>query len=252
MTTTSTQDNLLRFERAPFSGAYTVNVAALLLRATTPPPKVPINLWDLRRRRLVNAPPIFVATPRALYSWIRLGVLWDRPSQVGYRERAVNFDDLIRLRLISVFRARGFTYREILEAEQFARQRFQIPQPFITEPLWTSGDIFMAFSDKLVALTKHGQLGLDLLREFLIPTYHGLSFDSSGEAAQWTPYANVVIDPGIQFGSPCVANTRIETEALWAFKEAGDSEESIARMYGLEIALVRDALGWERIVSLAA
>ena len=109
----------------------------------------------------------------------------------------------------------------------------------------------MSFADQLVALTKHGQLGLELLRPFLTPACHGLTFDAHGVVERWSPHENVVMDPAIQFGAPCLKNTRIATEALWAFAEAGDSPEAIARMYNLEIELVRHAIVWEQRLSLA-
>lgn len=230
----------------PYAGTFTVRNAAMFLRATTPPPDQPVQLW-------LRQPKPFVASSRALYTWIRLGMEWQRPVQVTASDRVVSFSDLIRLRMIALFRARAFSYKEIREAEDFARQLTGVPQPFVTEPLWTGvHEIFTRFTAHLIAITKHGQLALPNLIEVLEPAHHGLKFDQGGIADVWIPHIGVLIDPEIQFGAPCVEGTRTETEALWSFHQAGDSAQSLARMYGLSLEQVEAALDWERIVAMAS
>lgn len=231
----------------PYAGSVTVRDAALYLRATTPRPNVPVAMWKPR-------PTAFVATSRTLYSWIRLGMDWDEPVPVTSRERVITFVDLIRLRMVALMRARGLPYHTIRRAEGYARELTGHPQPFVTEDLWTGySDIFMKYQDNLLAITRRGQLTLDLdtLRDYLSAVHHGLTFDH-GIARAWSPRPGVTIDPEVQFGAPCVTGTRVETEALWSFKQSGETAESLARLYRLRPDQVRSAIEWEQAVSLAA
>ena len=229
-------------------GSLTIRDTALFLRATTPRPETPVSLWKPRR----NA---FVASSRALYAWIRLGLEWDAPVRVSSRDRVITFEDLIRLRMIALLRARGFRYAAIRNAERYARELTGLPQPFASESLWTAvSDVFMRFEEHVLAITREGQIAFpfDTLRDFLSPVYHGLSFDKNGSAEAWSPQPGVTIDPEIQFGAPCVTGTRIETEVLWSFKQSGENPQSLARLYRLEVGQVTAALEWEQTVSLAA
>ena len=222
--------------------------AALYLKATTPPRNVPISRWRGDPR-----PETFVASTRALHAWIRLGLEWEPPARVSALEQVISFEDLIRLRLIALFRSRGFRYKHVRDAEDYVRQQFHIPQPFVTERFWVAGDILVAFEDRLISVSPHRELQTAFveLADFFTPIEHGLSFDDDGIADLWRPYRGVLIDPEIQFGSPCIEGTRVETEPLWAFHKAGDSIESIAEMYGLNIDRVRAALEWEQRIESA-
>jgi uncharacterized protein (DUF433 family) len=241
------QSNIVRFERRPFAGTFTVRDAALFLRATTTPERTVASRW----RREPN-PKKFAATSQALYRWIRDGLEWEAPLAITSRDRVITFEDLIRLRLIAFLRARGFSYAEIVYSENFVRNEFRIPQPFVTETFWVAGDLLVEFARSLVSVSKGRarQTAFKELRGFFSPVEHGLSFED-GVASLWTPYDDVLIDPEIQFGAPCLAGTRVETETLWTFHQGGDSAESLAAMYGLDIAQVEAALGWERRIAAA-
>lgn len=230
----------------PFAGTFTVQDAALFLRATTPRPEAPVRLWTPRSDS-------FVASTQAIYFWIRRGLEWDDPVRISSRHRVITFEDLIRLRMIALLRARGISYDRIRRAEEYARMLTGLPQPFVTEGLWTAlSDVFMEFESHLLALSKDGQLALPTLREFLAPAAHGLSFDRSGIAETWRPSSGVVIDPEIQFGAPTIEGTRVETEAIWSLHEAGETASALAEMYRLSPEQVSAAIDWERTVALAA
>ena len=97
----------------------------------------------------------------------------------------------------------------------------------------------------LISAGRNGQMAFDILRQYLIPV-HGLTFDeNSGMAASWTPAKGVSLHPEIQFGAPCVANTRIPTGAIYGMVKAGDSPEFVAKAYGISIGSVEAALDWE-------
>jgi uncharacterized protein (DUF433 family) len=73
-------------------------------------------------------------------------------------------------------------------------------------------------------------------------------------AAGWRPDANpdspVRILPDIRFGRPSIKG--ISTETLWEQADVGEDVEDIAEVYGLEVADVRWALGYENSQRAAA
>ena len=231
-----------------FAGAYTLRETAVLLRATTPPDGMRLSHWKRRRNRFIEA------TTYHLSQWIRRGLEWDEPYRVSSRDRVITFADLVRLRMIALFRSRGIGYRAILGAEDYIRRLRGIPQPFITEEMWTArSDVFVRFSSELIAASQYGQLAFaELMSEFLAPANHGLLFASGGKPVQWHPYPAVLIDPEIQFGAPCIEGTRVETRSLWSLNQAGDGKETLAEAFQLRKEQVSDAIEWERWLSEAA
>ena len=95
------------------------------------------------------------------------------------------------------------------------------------------------------------QLALDFLKELLTPVNHGLLFDE-GIAERWRPSAGILIDPEVQFGSPCIEGTRIETESVWSFRQSGSSPDELARLYRVGEEMIGQALAWEETLSSAA
>ena len=231
-----------------FAGAYTLRETAVLLRATTPPRGV--NLWEWKRRHNHYIEP----RTSHLAQWISRGMGWDEPVRVSSRDRVITFADLVRLRMVAMLRSRGIAYKAILVAEDYVRQLRGIPQPFITEEMWTAqSDVFIRFTDKLIAASQHGQIAFEeFMAEFLAPAHHGLSFAPGGNPTRWQPSPAVLIDPEVQFGAPCIEGTRIETRSLWSLKEAGDSVESLAEAFSVRRDQVAGAIEWERRLSEAA
>lgn len=227
------------------SGVYSIPDAALYLRATTPPSGKPIRLWRKERDTFI-AP-----TPRHLYRWIRNGL---RPEleHLPRRDVLIRFDDLIRLRMIVLLRSRGLPMRAIVRAESEARHLTGSPDPLVTEALWTfSSDIFLRIKDQLVAASRHGQLGMEFLADYLQPVHHGLTFGDDARATSWKPAEWVLIDPTIQFGAPCIEGTRIQTEVVWEMFQAGDSRETLSAMYGVALEQIQAAVAWEETLARA-
>ena len=229
-----------------WAGAFALRDAAVLLRATTPDPLVPLSDWEPH-------PTTFVASTSALASWIRHGLDWDDPRRVGPRDRVVTFADLVRLRMIALLRSRGIDYARIQEAEAYARELTHHPQPFVTEPMWThSSDIFLAVQEHSIAATRAGQIALPLLHEVLEPAHHRMEFGADDVASIWRPEPRVSIDPRIRFGEPCINGTRVPTETIASLCSAGETAEGLARLYGLTSSDVQAALVWERRLERAA
>lgn len=237
-----------RPEASLFAGAYALRETAVLLRATTPPPGVNLRQWKQRHNAFVET------STHHLSQWIRRGMGWEEPYRVSTRDRVITFADLVRLRMIALFRSRGIEYKAILAAEDYIRRLRGIPQPFITEEMWTArSDVFVRFSNELIAASQYGQLAFEeLMSEFLAPANHGLLFATGGKPVQWQPAPAVLLDPEIQFGAPCIEGTRVETRSLWSLNQAGDSMETLAEAFQLRKEQVADALDWELWLSEAA
>ena len=227
-------------------GAYTIQDVALYLRATTPALDIPLNIWQRQRRRS------YVQTSaKSIAAWIREGLEIETIT-IAPHKRTVSFQDLVRMRMVSLLRTRSLPLYEILEAEDFARKITGSRNPFVTEPLWTSGsEAFLEFHEKLIAIYPQGQYALDILYNYLSPVHHGLQFGSDHYADSWHPHQSIRMDPKVSFGAPCVESTRIKTESLWALYKSGDSPEYLARAYGIHSAKVKDALGWENLLENA-
>ena len=234
--------------RRPFSGIYSVQDAAVFLRATTPPPQIPLRVWEIKRKRFVGP------SSRHICHWIRRSANGDL-NRRGHL--ALNFEQLIRARMIVLFRTRGLPLRAILAAEANMHEMTGKPQPFITEQLWSSSsDMFFELEKAIRAATRPHQLVFDdIIKEYMTPIHHGLEFDASGLTTLWKPMASVMIDPELQFGSPCIEGTRVETESLWSFHRSGESGESVdtlAEMFALTVDQVEAALAWEGTLARAA
>ena len=55
----------------------------------------------------------------------------------------------------------------------------------------------------------------------------------------------VWLEPGIQFGAPCLKGTRILTRTISGMLEAGDSVKWLMKSFGLSLAEVDAARDWE-------
>lgn len=234
-----------RILRQPYAGVYSVQDAALFLRATTPPPAIPLQLWERQRNQFVGP------TSRHVYNWIRRS---GNDYLISNGHIALTFQQLIRSRMIVLFRARGLSLKSILSAETNIRTATGNPQPFVAEHLWSSSsDMFFELERNIRAATKPDQLVFDdVIREYMTPIHHGLEFDASGLSSLWRPMPGIVIDPEIQFGSPCIENTRIETEAIWSFHHAGTSVRRLASLYKVDTGAIDTALKWEGLLDRAA
>jgi uncharacterized protein (DUF433 family) len=89
---------------------------------------------------------------------------------------------------------------------------------------------------------------MDLIKNYLIPVA-GLSFEH-GLARTWEPRELVLLDPSVQFGAPCIKDTRIPTRSIWGMIRGGDSRELVMSAYEISEEELKAAIDWEG--SLAA
>jgi uncharacterized protein (DUF433 family) len=226
-------------KRPSFSGVYPVADAAALIQATTP--------------RIATLPPklhpVRNITTRHLFRWVQEGLAGQYLLGLHGRDVALTFLDLVSLRMISVFRSYGLKAREIRDAHDKLQDYRGWSHPFAMEPLWISGlNIYVKENEIPIAITRNWQIAFDFIDEFIGPV-HNLLFDHEEFPTTWEPFPGILLDPDVSFGEPCLKETRIATQVLWALHEAGDPPERIAGAYRLPVAQVESAIAWEEALA---
>lgn len=211
---------------AAFEGLYDVPNAARYLLAS---------------RMAEEAYPV---TSRHLIRWIRNGLAHEALSNIPGRELLISFEDLISMRVIAALRSYGVTWPRIYATEDWLREFVGHDRPFATEAVWTtSNDVFSRFKSMIISASRHGQLAMEIMEEYLIPV-SGLIFDH-GIADIWEARSLIVLDPEVQFGAPCIKGTRIPSRSVWGMVRAGDSPDLVKKAYRISQEELDAALAWE-------
>ena len=223
------------FERPALSGVYPVIDAVSLIQATSP---------QTYEQAIVCHSSMKV-TSRHVFRWVRDGLAGQYLTGLRGNDVALTFLDLISLRLIAIFRAHGVTSTEIRLAHDELQRTRGWAHPFAMEPIWISGlRIYIQDSDIPVAITRNWQAALNFVELFVGPI-HNLVFDKNEHPTTWEPEEDIVLDPKVAFGEPCIKGTRIATQVLWSMAKAGDPPERLAWAYELSVKQVEAAIAWE-------
>ena len=211
-----------------FEGIYDVPEAARYLKAS------------------IHGDVVYPITSAKLIRWIRRGLIAPELSSDSGRDLLIAFEDLVSLRIIAALRSVQVRWTEIRLTEKWLRERTGARRPFATEYLWAGqGQIFVDWTQRLISGSRSGQLALGMLREYLIPI-HGLMFgEETHVAMSWEPLDGVLLEPQIQFGTPCIKGTRIPTRTIAGMVEAGDSVDWVAKVFDLTLDDVKVACDWE-------
>lgn len=215
-----------------FAGIYDLPETARYLKAAT------------------NGDVAYPITSAKLIRWIRRGIASPDLVDIHGTELLIDFEDLISIRVIAALRATGVSWYEIDRTERWLRTRIGCSRPFASEYLWAGqGDVFIDWTQRLVSASRHGQLALELLKVYLIPI-HGLMFsEETHVATSWEPVDGVILEPQVQFGTPCIKGTRIPTRTIAGMIEAGDSVDWVVDAYDVTIDEVNAACEWESRLS---
>lgn len=211
--------------RSELGGIYAVAEAARYLKAAP------------------HAETLYPITTRTLRGWIR-----QRCVKVGIErdEFPVDFDDLIAMRIIAALRSAGVSRSVINDSEFLMREETGQGHPMAAETLWGGeGQAFSEWRKCLIDSGNRARSALDLVQEYLIPARDLVFDESSGQAISWEPRPGIVLNPLIQFGSPCIKATRIPTNAISGMIAAGDSVEWAARAYRISPEEVQASCDWE-------
>ncbi len=213
--------------RPTFAGVYPMTDAALFIRATTP----------IGNHRL---------STNQLFRWAREGLAGEYLVGLHGKEIALTFLDLVSFRLISIYRAHGVPPKEIRFVHDVLRSARRWAYPFAMEPTWIAGrNILIEEAGTKVSISRGWQSALQFTEEYIVPA-HRLVFGDDQQALSWEPHDGIVLNPAVDFGSPCLKDTRIATETIWALHAAGEPNDRIADAYSISHTQVEAALAWER------
>ena len=209
-----------------FTGIYEMPEAASILLAA----RMPHDSYPVSSRKLIR--------------WVRTGLAGADAREAAGGDKLITFQDLVSLRVITALRAAKVSLKHIHAAEAYLRETTGHARPFATEFLWTdNSEVFTSLRNRLVAASLHGQIAMDIIKEYLVPV-HGLDFEE-GIAASWEPAKSVLLKPDVQFGAPCIKGTRIPTRSLRNSYLGGDSIDRLASAYGVGREEVEAAIAWE-------
>ena len=216
-------------------GTYSIPSAALYVLVTT-----------------INGSKLKLSTQH-LYRWTKDGLAGGYLVGTHNKKLFINFRDLISLRAIAVMRANGVSHRQIITAERVLRNWYGHDYPFATMEFWMlpPKDILIKEGGVLLSASRHLQSAMDFFEEYMRPS-HNLTFDIFNISATWRPYDNVLLDPQIQYGEPCIEGTRVPTQVIWSFNKAGDNIDTLSYFYGIQKSRIEDAIAWENRIQEVA
>lgn len=189
------------------------------------------------------------------------GPLWQPQYAVDeLGERVIGFRDLMEIRIVREFVARGVPLivvrhcmeeaRRLLGDYPFTRQRFLTDgETIFHEVIETDG---LDNEPGLLDLRRRQRVFRTIIKDSL---YAGIVYD--GELARrWFPEGKhhpVVVDPEVQFGHPVIEESGVPTAALYAaWLAEGKKRATVARLYEVDPRHVDAAVRFEEKLRKAA
>jgi hypothetical protein len=228
-------------------GYYTVPEAARLLKTT--PRNISRWLDGYTYRKSDGA--VVRAAPLWLPQLPRLG----EHLELGFR-------DLIELRFVLAFLEHNVGLNVIRRCLENARKIVGDDRPFSTHLFRTDGkSIFLeslSQTEEIENVDEHFSVtdlrtGQMVFKQVVEPTFRDLDL-ADGSVVQWRPFhgkSSIVVDPGRSFGKPLAAEYGAPTAALAAAAKAENSARRAARLFEVPVAIVNDAVAFERFLLAA-
>lgn len=154
-------------------------------------------------------------------------------------------EDFVSLAMAAVLRQRGVQISGVRKAHEYLQGRTGLTRPFASEEivagLATAWGTVITAEDG-VDTTQQGQMVmLGVVEAYLVP----LSYDDARLARLWRPEGNVLLDPTIQVGQPCVEGSRITTATVAGRYNQGEMLREICDDLDLTLAEARSCLTFE-------
>lgn len=207
--------------------------------------------------------PAYLITEAAHY--LRLPVSTVRAwtlGQEGFRAvisiadrkaKLLSFRNLVELHLLSAIRRQHHVKMSaVRRAVKFLREQFNIDHPLAYQRMLTDGTgLFVERYDELVNVSASGQMEMKAILEAYLER---IEWDPQGIPIRLFPFTTtnleaeqrqIVIDPRIQFGRPCIQGTGVPTAIIAERFAAGDSIEDLADDYGTTPDKVQAAIRCE-------
>ncbi len=205
------------------------------------------SLVELTRLISYRTDPTSVPT---VLRWVKDGLVAS-----GHQEghATYSFYDLVSLLVVSRLRAAGVKLAAIRTAEEHLRKTEHISRPFATRMLYTDGVDVLYRANPAIEhqRTAANRVGPEVLEKTLPETLRGVRY-MDDVAAWWDIEPTVRLHPDIQFGEPCIPETRLPTAQLFALNNAGESPQKLSRLYEKPLEDVQAAIRFERRLLEAA
>jgi uncharacterized protein (DUF433 family)/DNA-binding transcriptional MerR regulator len=187
-------------------------------------------------------------TVHTLRRWIGEEGLIVPPASGG-----VSFNNLAEAHIVKAMRkVHGLSLQGIRRALRELADLRQTEHPLLDETFETDGvSLCIRQNDEVINLSQRSQREF---REFVSLYLHRIGRDDSGRVARLYPFIvsdrasepkNISISPTVSFGKPVLAGTGISTSVIVGRFNARDSVADLAREYGVEAAVLEDAIRWE-------
>lgn len=158
---------------------------------------------------------------------------------------AFSFHDLVSVAVIAVLRQRKVSPSGVRTTIAYLQEKFDTPRPFahrdVVRELHTAGSSVLWTPN--VDVSKGGQLTfIETVTNYLKPIEYG----SNRLARLWRPERQIVLDPEIQVGRPCIEGTRVTTEVVASRFLQGESRGDISDDLQITIQQVSYATKFEK------
>ena len=165
----------------------------------------------------------------------------------------MDFGGVVTSRMVALLLSYGIRIGKIETTHRYLISATGFEYPFASRKFWEetpseSHEVHAELDRLIVTASQHGQLPFSRLLAGPIGEIDDMGFDDTehGWVDHWEPAPGIRIDPRIQTGAPCLAETRTPTYALYGSFVGGDSVKDIAFWYDLSEDQVRTAIEWER------
>lgn len=168
-------------------------------------------------------------------------------------DRAFSFLDLVSLAVASELWRRNVPESDVRKGVALLTRETGLTHPLaqrqVVEALATCSVTFLwNMGDGWFDLGKGGQ---GVFEEVVRIDVRSIDFDDLGRARRWQPAPDVVLDPKVQAGAPCISGTRIPTATIASMLES-ERAELVAEDLDLELALVLAAADFEHNLAAGA
>lgn len=177
-------------------------------------------------------------------------------------ENTIGFQDLMELRIVREFVARGVPLIVVRYCLAAARDIFGGEYPLTKQRFLTDGETIFHEALDVASTTDDGPALLDLRkRQHVFRTivkdslYAGIEYEGD-VARRWYPEGkrhSVVVDPAVQFGHPAIEQSGVPTAALYAaWLVEGKKRSAVAKLYEVDARHVDAAVRFEEKLRVAA
>ena len=193
---------------------------------------------------LAEASYLLGVSERQLASWSRKTGRGESALVPPTHGWAYSFHDLLSLAVVAVFYQRQVDRAGVVRTIEFLQTQYGLDRPLASKRvvdalLTTHGHVLWRDTD----LSRGGQQVLiTTIRDYLRPIEYG----PDTMARLWKPWRSVVLDPEVQAGRPCVANTRVTTDVVAGRIDAGETARLVSLDLGISTRQVSDATKFEK------